>query len=385
MITLLAKIFIKNDNYKDMNVREKYGKLCGIVGIFLNVMLCFIKFFAGIMTGAIAITADAFNNLSDAASSLVTLIGFKLARNKADSKHPFGHGRIEYISGLVVSFLILLMAYELIKNSVIRIIHPVLPEADTVTFIILLFSILVKLYMAYYNSSMSKKLSSVALKATAKDSLSDVGATSVVLISVIGAYMWKLPLDGFGGLIVGIMILFAGISAFKDTVDPLLGKAPDEELIKEIENIVMSDERILGMHDLIVHDYGPGNMMVSLHVEVPYKEDILKLHELIDRIEYDLRGVIDCEPIIHMDPVVDDDDEVNKARECVEKVIASLGDDVTYHDFHVIKNDKNLNLIFDVVIPHGYGTDDDELKDEISDKLRKMDDRYLCIIQIDKK
>ena len=232
MITLLAKIFIKNDNYKDMNVREKYGKLCGIVGIFLNVMLCFIKFFAGIMTGAIAITADAFNNLSDAASSLVTLIGFKLARNKADSEHPFGHGRIEYISGLVVSFLILLMAYELIKNSIIRIVHPVLPEADRITFVILVFSILVKLYMAYYNSSMGNKLSSVALKATAKDSLSDVGATSVVLISVIGAYMWKLPLDGYGGLIVGIMILFAGISAFKDTVDPLLGKAPDEELIK---------------------------------------------------------------------------------------------------------------------------------------------------------
>ena len=385
MISLLAKIFIGSDNYKDMNVREKYGKLCGIVGISLNILLCFIKFFAGIMTGAIAITADAFNNLSDAASSLVTLIGFKLARNKADSEHPFGHGRIEYISGLVVSFLILLMAYELIKNSIVRIIHPVLPQADSITFAILVFSIFVKLYMAYYNGSMSKKLDSVVLKATAKDSLSDVLATSIVLIAVIGASVWKIPLDGYGGLIVGIMIMFAGISAFRDTVDPLLGKAPDKELIDSIEKIVMSDERILGMHDLIVHDYGPGNMMVSLHVEVNYKENILELHELIDRIEYDLRGVIDCEPIIHMDPVVDDDDEVNKARKAVEKVIASMGDDMSFHDFHVMKNDNNLNLIFDVVVKHGFDMDDETLKDSISGRIRDIDDRYLCIIQVDRK
>ena len=385
MISLLAKIFIGSDNYKDMNVREKYGKLCGIVGISLNILLCFIKFFAGIMTGAIAITADAFNNLSDAASSLVTLIGFKLARNKADSEHPFGHGRIEYISGLVVSFLILLMAYELIKNSIVRIIHPVLPQADSITFAILVFSIFVKLYMAYYNGSMSKKLDSVVLKATAKDSLSDVLATSIVLIAVIGASLWKLPLDGYGGLIVGIMIMFAGISAFRDTVDPLLGKAPDKELIDSIEKIVMSDERILGMHDLIVHDYGPGNMMVSLHVEVNYKENILELHELIDRIEYDLRGVIDCEPIIHMDPVVDDDDEVNKARKAVEEVIASMGDDMSFHDFHVMKNDNNLNLIFDVVVKHGFDMDDETLKDSISGRIRDIDDRYLCIIQVDRK
>ena len=385
MISLLAKIFIGSDNYKDMNVREKYGKLCGIVGISLNILLCFIKFFAGIMTGAIAITADAFNNLSDAASSLVTLIGFKLARNKADSEHPFGHGRIEYISGLVVSFLILLMAYELIKNSIVRIIHPVLPQADSITFAILVFSIFVKLYMAYYNGSMSKKLDSVVLKATAKDSLSDVLATSIVLIAVIGASLWKLPLDGYGGLIVGIMIMFAGISAFRDTVDPLLGKAPDKELIDSIEKIVMSDERILGMHDLIVHDYGPGNMMVSLHVEVNYKENILELHELIDRIEYDLRGVIDCEPIIHMDPVVDDDDEVNKARKAVEEVIASMGDDMSFHDFHVMKNDNNLNLIFDVVVKHEFDMDDETLKDSISGRIRDIDDRYLCIIQVDRK
>ena len=385
MISLLAKIFIGSDNYKDMNVREKYGKLCGIVGISLNILLCFIKFFAGIMTGAIAITADAFNNLSDAASSLVTLIGFKLARNKADSEHPFGHGRIEYISGLVVSFLILLMAYELIKNSIVRIIHPVLPQADSITFAILVFSIFVKLYMAYYNGSMSKKLDSVVLKATAKDSLSDVLATSIVLIAVIGASVWKIPLDGYGGLIVGIMIMFAGISAFRDTVDPLLGKAPDKELIDSIEKIVMSDERILGMHDLIVHDYGPGNMMVSLHVEVNYKENILELHELIDRIEYDLRGVIDCEPIIHIDPVVDDDDEVNKARKAVEEVIASMGDDMSFHDFHVMKNDNNLNLIFDVVVKHGFDMDDETLKDSISGRIRDIDDRYLCIIQVDRK
>ncbi|MBR5359463.1 MAG: cation transporter, partial [Lachnospiraceae bacterium] len=333
MITLLARIFIKSENYSDLNVRDKYGRLCGIVGILLNILLFAIKLFAAVFTGAIAITADAFNNLSDAASSLVTMIGFKLASNKADSEHPFGHGRIEYISGVIVSFLILLMAYELIKNSIYKIIHPELPHVEYYVFVILIFSILVKAYMAWYNISVGKKITSVALKATAKDSLSDVLATTVVLLSVFAGTFWHVALDGYGGLIVGIMIMFTGISAFKDTVDPLLGKAPDPELIKEIEHIVMCDERILGMHDLIVHDYGPGRMMLSLHVEVPYKEDMLKLHELIDMIEYNLRGVINCEPVIHMDPVVDDDAEINIAKENLEKVLNDIDETLKFHDF----------------------------------------------------
>ena len=385
MITLLAKLFIGSDNYTDLNVREKYGRLCGIVGIFLNILLFAIKLFAAAMTGAIAITADAFNNLSDAASSLVTMIGFKLASNKADSEHPFGHGRIEYISGVIVSFLILLMAYELIKNSIYKIIHPSLPHVEYAVFVILVFSILVKAYMAGYNISVGKKITSVALKATAKDSLSDVLATTVVLLSVLAGTFWHIALDGYGGLIVGIMIMFTGISAFKDTVDPLLGKAPDPELIKEIEHIVMCDERILGMHDLIVHDYGPGRMMLSLHVEVPYKEDMLKLHELIDMIEYNLRGVISCEPVIHMDPVVDDDAEINLAKESLIKVLNDIDKTLKFHDFHVHREGSNMNIVFDIVTTHKYGIDDNELRDMITDRMKAIDSRYNCVIQIDKK
>lgn len=385
MITLLARIFIKSENYSDLNVRDKYGRLCGIVGILLNILLFAIKLFAAVFTGAIAITADAFNNLSDAASSLVTMIGFKLASNKADSEHPFGHGRIEYISGVIVSFLILLMAYELIKNSIYKIIHPELPHVEYYVFVILIFSILVKAYMAWYNISVGKKITSVALKATAKDSLSDVLATTVVLLSVFAGTFWHVALDGYGGLIVGIMIMFTGISAFKDTVDPLLGKAPDPELIKEIEHIVMCDERILGMHDLIVHDYGPGRMMLSLHVEVPYKEDMLKLHELIDMIEYNLRGVVNCEPVIHMDPVVDDDAEINIAKENLEKVLNDIDETLKFHDFHVLREGTNMNIVFDVVTTHKYALDDNELRDMITDRMKAIDTRYNCVIQIDKK
>ncbi len=385
MITLLARIFIKSENYSDLNVRDKYGRLCGIVGILLNILLFAVKLFAAVFTGAIAITADAFNNLSDAASSLVTMIGFKLASNKADSEHPFGHGRIEYISGVIVSFLILLMAYELIKNSIYKIIHPMLPHVEYYVFVILLFSILVKAYMAWYNISVGKKITSVALKATAKDSLSDVLATTVVLLSVFAGTFWHVALDGYGGLIVGIMIMFTGISAFKDTVDPLLGKAPDPKLIKEIEHIVMCDERILGMHDLIVHDYGPGRMMLSLHVEVPYKEDMLKLHELIDMIEYNLRGVVNCEPVIHMDPVVDDDAEINIAKENLEKVLNDIDETLKFHDFHVLREGTNMNIVFDVVTTHKYALDDNELRDMITDRMKAIDSRYNCVIQIDKK
>ena len=385
MITILARIFIKSENYSDLNVRDKYGRLCGIVGILLNILLFAIKLFAAVFTGAIAITADAFNNLSDAASSLVTMIGFKLASNKADSEHPFGHGRIEYISGVIVSFLILLMAYELIKNSIYKIIHPELPHVEYYVFVILIFSILVKAYMAWYNISVGKKITSVALKATAKDSLSDVLATTVVLLSVFAGTFWHVALDGYGGLIVGIMIMFTGISAFKDTVDPLLGKAPDPELIKEIEHIVMCDERILGMHDLIVHDYGPGRMMLSLHVEVPYKEDMLKLHELIDMIEYNLRGVVNCEPVIHMDPVVDDDAEINIAKENLEKVLNDIDETLKFHDFHVLREGTNMNIVFDVVTTHKYALDDNELRDMITDRMKAIDSRYNFVIQIDKK
>lgn len=384
MVGLLAKLYIKSDNYKDTNVREKYGVLCGIIGIFFNVLLFVGKFLIGTISGAISITADAFNNLSDAGSSFITLIGFKLAGQKPDPDHPFGHGRIEYISGLFVAVLILLMAYELIKSSIVKIIHPQLPEFSVYVVIILVASVLVKIYMAIYNTSVGKKIDSAAMMATAKDSMSDSVATTVVLVSAIVGYLWKLPIDGYCGLLVGIMILMAGISAMKDTVNPLLGQAPDPELVDEVEKIVMCDPRILGIHDMVVHDYGPGRLMISLHAEVPYKEDILELHDLIDQIEFNLRGMLNCEPVIHMDPIVDDDETINEAKEEVDKIIKAMEGDVKFHDFRMVKGPTHSNLIFDIVVPHDYKMTDEEIRNHVAGEVTKFNDKYFCVIQIDK-
>lgn len=385
MITILKKLFIGSDNLSDPNVREKYGKLCSLVGIALNILLCVIKYMAGFFSGAIAVTADALNNLSDAGSSFITLIGFKLAGSKPDREHPYGHGRMEYVSGIFVSFLILLMSYEMIKSSVLKIIHPQIPNISTATFLALIFSIGVKLYMAYYNHVIGTKIDSVAMKATAKDSLSDVAVTSVVLISVLIGKLKQIPVDGIGGLVVGIMIFWAGISAIRETVDPLLGKAPDPELIKQVENIVLRDDRVLGMHDLHIHDYGPGRVMMSLHVEVPYKIDILELHELIESIEYDIRGMIGCEPTIHMDPVVDDDEEINVLKKELEDILADIDVGLLYHDLHIVRCDGYSNIIFDVEKPDSLKMDDEELKDLISDRVSLYNSKYHCIIQVDVK
>lgn len=384
MISLLAKCFIKSDNYKDTNIRSKYGMLCGIVGIVFNVLLFAGKFVAGTISGAISITADAFNNLSDAGSSFITLVGFKLANQKPDPDHPFGHGRIEYISGMFVAVLILLMAYELIKSSILKIIHPELPEFGVLVIVILVVSILVKIYMAFYNTAVSKKIDSAAMAATAKDSLSDSIATTVVLISAIVGHIWNLPIDGYCGLLVGIMILIAGITAMKDTINPLLGQPPEKELVEEIEKIVMSYDMIVGIHDLVVHDYGPGRLMISLHAEVPYKEDILEIHDVIDQIEFNLRGVLNCEPVIHMDPIVDDDEEINHAKEKVREIIAGIDSNINFHDFRMVKGTTHSNLIFDIVVPHGYKLTDAELREMINTKVNEYNNRYFCVIQVDK-
>lgn len=388
MVSVLSRFFIHSNDYKDARVREKYGILCGCVGIFLNICLFAGKFFIGLITGAISITADAFNNLSDAGSSFITLIGFKLAGQKPDPDHPFGHGRIEYLSGMFVSAIILLMAYELIKSSIEKILHPSLPEFSLITVIILVASILVKIYMAYYNSSVGKKIDSAAMSATAKDSLSDTIATSVVLICAVVGHYWSIPIDGYCGVVVGLMILIAGIQAMKDTVNPLLGQPPSPELVKEIEEIVMSYDKVLGIHDLVVHDYGPGRMMISLHAEVSYKEDILELHDIIDQIEFNLRGMLNCEPIIHMDPIVDDDEQINEAREMVQKIVEELAEEynekVTMHDFRMVKGTTHSNLIFDVVVPHKFALSDNELRERIGNAVNEYNKTYFCVIQVDK-
>ena len=385
MISILSKIFIKDANdFTSPAIRRAYGTLCSIVGIFLNVLMFAGKYIAGTIANSVSITADAFNNLSDAGSSIITLLGFRLAGRKPDPDHPFGHGRIEYLSGLAVSVLILLMGFELMKSSVTKLIHPEPVEASLLAGGIMVAAILIKVYMAFYNKTIGKKIDSAAMAAVAADSLSDTISTVVVLISMILSKFIDFPIDAVAGIFVAILILKTGFDSVRDTVAPLLGQAPDPELVKQIEEIVMKQEHVVGIHDFIVHDYGPGRLMISLHAEVPYKEDILELHDLIDQIEFNLRGMLNCEPVIHMDPIVDDDEVINEAKAEVEKIIDGLEGNVKFHDFRMVKGTTHSNLIFDIVVPHGYPMSDDEVRAEIAKKVSEYNKTYFCVIQVDK-
>ena len=384
MVTLLAKIFIKEQ--KDKNkARQAYGVLCGIVGILLNVLLFIGKFLAGTISNSIAITADAFNNLSDAGSSFVTLIGFKLAGAKPDPEHPFGHGRMEYVSGLVVAAAILLMAYELIRDSVNKIMHPEETEFSVLVLVILLASILVKLYMAYYNKSIGKKIDSAAMRATATDSLSDTCATLVVLIATLVGHYTGLHIDGWCGVLVGIFILYAGINAAKETLDPLLGQPPEESFVEEIDRIVMAHEEICGIHDLIVHDYGPGRQMISLHAEVPAEGDILEIHDVIDNVENELRAKLGCEATIHMDPIVTADEHIGELKQAVTAVVRDIDEIITLHDFRVVTGPTHTNLIFDILIPFKLYISDEELTLMIEERVKeRLGNNYFVVMKIDK-
>ena len=383
MVTLLAKIFIqeKNDQAK---IREEYGVLCGVVGILFNVLLFAGKFLAGTISHSIAITADAVNNLSDAGSSIVTLAGFKLAGTKPDPEHPFGHGRIEYISGLVVAAAILLMAYELIRDSVGKIVHPEETEFSGLIVVILVLSILVKLYMYFYNHTIGKKLDSAAMQATAIDSLSDTCATTAVLAATLIGHFTGLHIDGWCGVLVGVFILYAGISAAKETLNPLLGQPPAEDFVMQIDRIVMSHPEICGIHDLIVHDYGPGRKMVTLHAEVPADGDILEVHDVIDNVENELREKLGCEATIHMDPIVTSDEHVSELKAAVVSITKGIDDVITIHDFRVVSGPTHCNLIFDVLVPFQFKMSDEELVAAICGRVTEcLGDNYYPKIKVD--
>lgn len=386
MITLLSKLFIKNrEDVKDQKVRQAYGVLCGAVGIFLNLCLFAGKFIAGFISNSIAITADAFNNLSDAGSSIITLIGFKMAGQKPDPDHPFGHGRIEYISGLLVSVIILLMGFELLKSSVTKIIHPEELTFSPVILVILIVSILVKCYMFFYNKTLGKKLNSSAMMATGTDSLSDTLATTVVLISTLVAHFSGLAIDGWCGVAVGLFIFYAGINAAKDTISPLLGQAPEPEFVNQVNSIVMAHEEVIGIHDLIVHNYGPGRVLISLHAEVPADGDILSLHDVIDTIEHELRDTLNCHAVIHMDPVQVGDPETDRLKGIVKECIAEIDPSLTIHDFRIVTGPTHTNLIFDVVTPYNFPMSDNELTAEITRRIQKENPSYYTVIEVDKK
>ena len=385
MISLLAKKFIKNrEDVTSPAVRQAYGMLCGIVGIGFNVLLFALKLIAGTLSGSIAITADAFNNLSDAGASIVTLLGFKLAGQKPDPEHPFGHGRLEYISGLIVSMVILLMGIELAKSAVEKILHPEAVEFTLLTGGILLASILVKLYMYLYNRAVGKKIGSAAMEATAMDSLSDCAATAAVLAATLIGHFTSLQIDGWCGIVVAALVLWAGIQAARDTISPLLGQPPAPEFVQRIEEIVLSSPVVQGIHDLIVHDYGPGRVMISLHAEVPAHGDILALHDEIDNVEKELHDKLGCEAVIHMDPIVTDDETVNAAHQKIASLVRGIDEHISIHDFRMVTGPTHTNVIFDAVVPYGCTMSDREAEEKIRQAVHELDPHYFAIVQIDK-
>ena len=385
MIKLLVKIFIKDaENTQNPAVRSAYGTLCSLVGIVINILLFAGKFFAGAISNSVSITADAFNNLSDAGSSVITFLGFKLAGQKPDPEHPFGHGRMEYLSGLAVSVIIILVGVELLRSSVDKIIAPEAVETSVVSIVILVISILVKGYMFLYNNRIGKKINSAGMKATALDCIGDAVATFVVLVSSVVSYFTDLKIDGWCGLLVSLFIVYAGIRSVKETINPLLGMPPEKEFVDEIKSIIKTFDKIIDIHDLIVHDYGPGRVVVSLHAEVDGKEDIYELHDMIDNAEQKLYQELNCLAVIHMDPIETDNAVTTGMRDDVAKVVKALHKDVTIHDFRMVPGISHTNLIFDVVVPHELKMTDKEIKNNICSMIS---DKFIdcnAVVNIDR-
>ncbi len=385
MLKLLARIFIPDrENYKDPTVRTRYGLLCSALGIALNVLLFAGKYIAGVLSGSVAIAADAVNNLSDAGSSLISLFGFRLASKKPDPDHPFGHGRIEYLSGLAVSVLIILMGVELGRSSIEKIISPEPIKAGALSAAILLASIAVKVYMWAYNRSVGKKINSAAMAATATDSLSDTISTALVLVSMLISWFTNVNIDGYVGVLVAIFILRAGYLAAKDTLSPLLGQAPDKELVDNIENMVMANEVVCGIHDLIVHDYGPGRLIVSLHAEVDGSADIYELHDAIDNLERDLKRELSCLAVVHMDPIDLRDEVTAAARDAVAQMVKEIDECFSIHDFRMVPGTTHTNYIFDAVLPMDHPLSDDMAESLIKAEIERRFPNCYGVVNIDR-
>ena len=385
MIGLLARIFIRDHkNTAEPRVRSAYGTLCSLTGVGLNVVLCAIKLVAGVLSGSVAVTADALNNLSDAGSSLITFAGFRLAEKKPDKDHPFGHGRFEYISGFIVAVLILVMGFELGRASIGRILHPEEVDFSALSFMILGVSILVKLYMFAYNRRWGKKLDAPAMLATARDSLSDCVSTAVVLVCAVITRLTGAHIDGWAGCAVALFILWTGVGTARETLAPLLGSPPSREFVDEIESVVMSHDCVIGMHDLIIHDYGPGRRMISLHAEVPASGDFIGMHDAVDHIENELEERLGCAAVIHMDPVADDDEEIAAMRERMLREIRELDPSLTLHDFRAVRGPTHTNLIFDVVSPRECPIPDAELSARIVDRVEREWPACHAVVKIDK-
>lgn len=380
LINLLASK--KNSGHSDS--RENLGVISGAVGIFCNIFLCITKFVLGTLTNSVSITADALNNLSDAGSSIVTIAGTKLSNKPVDKEHPFGHGRIEYISGLIVSFFIFIMGFELAKSSVDKIIHPQNIEFSFIYLIILGIAVGVKLWMAYFNNIIFKMTDNLSIKAVKQDSLNDCIATGATILALLISHFTSFKIaDGVIGLIVAIIIFIQGIEVVKEIMGPLLGQAPPKEMVDDIENIMMSKEEIVGVHDLIVHNYGPGRIIASVHAEVPSDCDIIAIHEIIDEAEKEIADKLKIAICIHMDPIDINNEEVNKYKKIAEEIINDYNSEYSFHDFRLVNGKNNINLIFDLVIPHSKNTDNAKILNDLTNKFKAYDQRLNLVITIE--
>ena len=385
MITFLSRFFIKDyKDYSSPQVRQSYGMLCGAVGIALNIFLFIGKWLAGILSGSIAITADAFNNLSDAGSSVVTLAGFRLAGQAADADHPFGHGRMEYLAGLTVSVFILVVGVELGKSSVEKIIHPVETELTVLTAVILLCAVAVKLWMAWFNARLGRRIDSAVMIATAKDSRSDVIATGATILALLLSLVTDLPVDGVMGVAVSLFILKTAYDIIRDTVGELLGRPASPEVTQKLREMVLESPQILGLHDLMIHDYGPLNMIGSCHVEVRSNADLVEVHEVVDTIEREIYEKLHILMTIHMDPIEQDNPQVNACRALVGQIIGEMQLGLSFHDFRMVAGDSSCKMIFDVVVPFGCKCKNQQLQDRIVEALRQHGEECQVVITFDR-
>ena len=383
MTDLLINLFIKDKNVKDTKVRTKYGTLSSVTGIIVNFILSIVKVVIGVISNSMSIISDGLNNITDAGSSVITMIGFKMSQKKVDNDHPWGHGRMEYISAFIVDILIVLVGIELFKSSVDKIINPTMPDISTVTITILVIAIIAKLWLFVFYNKIAKIINSEAIKGNAYDSISDVISTFVVLLSAIVAKFANISIDGYVSILVSIFILFTGFKALKETVDILLGTKPAPELVEGIEEFTKKYDMIVGIHDMMIHDYGPGRKIVSFHAEVPANSDICMAHDIIDQMEQDIYDEFNCITTIHMDPIEVDDEEINKMREITEKIVKDINQNYSIHDFRMTNGGGRVNLIFDLVVPREEKIDYDKLKLEVQQKIHNQNSKYYAVPKIE--
>ncbi len=383
MTNLLIKLFIKNKDTENPETRAKYGMLSSITGIIVNILLSIVKLVIGIFANSISIISDALNNVTDAGSSIVTMIGFKVSQKKIDRDHPWGHGRMEYITAFIVDILIVLVGLELFRNSFDKIINPTLPDISTVTIVILTIAVLTKLWLFAFYNKIAKTIDSPAIKGNAYDSISDSISTFVVLLSAIIARNFGISIDGYASILVAIFILFTGFKALKETIDLLLGMKPDAEFVANLEEFAKKYKMISGIHDIMVHDYGPGRKIVSFHAEVPANCDICKAHDVIDQMEQDIYEEFNCITTIHMDPIVTDNEEINEMRKRTEEIVKEINPEFSIHDFRMTDGGDRMNLIFDLVIPAESKINHEELKNMVQQKIHNVNDKYYAVPKIE--